>query len=164
MASRARASKRFDAPTFYAGLEPFTPFAEVSDPARYVAAPDDWIVVLADIKGSTQAARAGRYKDVNLVGAACITAALNVTRDLDLPYAFSGDGATVLIPPEVRDVVAVALRRTRRLAANRFGLELRVWPRAGGRSWEAPGARSAGREVTSFSPGNNLAMFAGGGL
>ena len=91
------------AATFYAALEPFTEFADVADPARYVAAPDDWIVVLGDIKGSTEAARAGRYKEVNLVGAACITATLNVTGDLDLPYAFGGDGATVLIPPEVRD-------------------------------------------------------------
>ena len=73
------------AATFYAALEPFTEFAEVADPARYVAAPDDWIVVLGDIKGSTEAARAGRYKEVNLVGAACITATLNVTGDLDLP-------------------------------------------------------------------------------
>ena len=93
-------------PTFYAALEPFTDFAEVADPARYVAAPDDWILVLADIKGSTEAARAGRYKDVNLVGAACITATLNVTKGLDLPYVFGGDGATVLIPPAAREAVA----------------------------------------------------------
>ena len=65
-------------PTFYAAIEPFLDFAEVADPARYRAAPDDWIVVLADIKGSTEAAKAGRYKDVNLIGAACITAILNV--------------------------------------------------------------------------------------
>ena len=58
MAPRERPD-RSDALTFYAGLEPFTEFAEVADPARYVAAPDDWIVVLADIKGSTEAARAG---------------------------------------------------------------------------------------------------------
>jgi hypothetical protein len=98
----------------------------VPDPARYVAAPDDWIVVLADIKGSTEAARAGRYKDVNLVGAACITATLNVTSGLDLPYAFGGDGATALIPPQVRELVTGALRRTRRLARDGFALELRA--------------------------------------
>src|SRR5262245_30322051 len=119
-ASRPRAA------TFYAALEPITEFADVADPARYVAAPDDWLVVLGDIRGSTEAARAGRYKEVNLVGAACITAALNVTGDLDLPFAFGGDGATVLIPPEVREVVAAALRRTRRLAGDGFGLELRL--------------------------------------
>jgi len=162
MAPRERSSNRSEEPTFYAGLEPFTEFAEVADPARYVAAPDDWIVVLADIKGSTEAARVGRYKDVNLLGAACITAALNVTRDLDLPYAFGGDGATVLIPPEVRDVVADALRRTRRLAGAGFGLELRVG------MVPVQELRRLRRAVLvakyQLSPGNYLAMFAGGGL
>jgi hypothetical protein len=112
--------------TFYHALAPFTDFAEVADPARYVAAPDDWILVMADIRGSTEAAQAGRYKDVNLVGAACITATLNVTKGLDLPYVFGGDGATILIPPAAREAVAKALVRTRRLAADGFGLELRV--------------------------------------
>jgi hypothetical protein len=162
MAQRKRASQRSDQPTFYAALEPFTEFTEVADPARYVAAPNDWVVVLADIRGSTQAARAGRYKDVNLVGAACITAALNATPNLDLPYAFGGDGATVLIPPEVRDVVAGALSRTRRLAENGFGLELRVG------LVPVQELRRLGRAVLvakyQLSAGNNLAMFAGGGL
>ena len=150
------------AATFYAALEPFTEFAEVADPARYVAAPDDWIVVLGDIKGSTEAARAGRYKEVNLVGAACITATLNVTGDLDLPYAFGGDGATVLIPPQVRDAVVAALRRTRRLARDGFGLDLRLG------LVPVQELRRRGRPVLvakhQLSPGNCLAMFAGGGL
>ena len=150
------------AATFYAALEPFTEFAEVADPARYVAAPDDWIVVLGDIRGSTEAARAGRYKEVNLVGAACITATLNVVGDLDLPYAFGGDGATVLIPPEVRDAVVTALRRTRRLARDGFGLDLRLG------LVPVQELRRRGRPVLvakhQLSPGNCLAMFAGGGL
>jgi hypothetical protein len=150
------------AATFYAALEPFTDFADVVDPARYVTAPDDWIVVLGDIRGSTEAARAGRYKEVNLVGAACITATLNVTGDLDLPYAFGGDGATVLIPPEVRDAVEAALRRTRRLARDGFGLDLRLG------LVPVRELRRRGRRVLvakhQLSPGNCLAMFAGGGL
>ena len=150
------------AATFYGALEPFTEFAEVADPARYVAAPDDWIVVLGDIKGSTEAARAGRYKEVNLVGAACITATLNVTGDLDLPYAFGGDGATVLIPPQARDAVVAALRRTRRLARDGFGLDLRLG------LVPVQELRRRGRPVLvakhQLSPGNCLAMFAGGGL
>ncbi len=115
-------------------------------------------MVLGDIKGSTEAARAGRYKEVNLVGAACITATLNVTGDLDLPYAFGGDGATVLIPPEVRDGVVAALRRTRRLARDGFALELRVGLVA------IEELRRRGRRVLvakhQLSPGNCLAMFA----
>ena len=149
-------------PTFYAAIEPFLDFAAVADPARYHAAPDDWIVVLADIRGSTEAAKAGRYKDVNLIGAACITATLNVTQGLDLPYVFGGDGATVLVPPDVAGVVADALRRTRRLAAASFGLELRVG------MVPVEELKRRGRRVLvaryQLSPGNHLAMFAGGGI
>ena len=151
-----------DPPTFYAAMEAFADFAAVADPARYRAAPDNWIVLLADIKGSTEAARAGRYKDVNLIGAACITATLNVTRGLDLPYSFGGDGATVLIPPSVRAPVAQALLRTRRLAAASFGLELRV-----GMVPVADLTRRGRRVLVAkyqLSPGNHLAMFAGGGI
>ncbi len=149
-------------PTFYARLAPFTAFAQVADPRHYVAAPDDWLLVLTDVRGSTEAARAGRYKDVNLVGAACITAALNVTRGLDLPYVFGGDGATVLIPPAVRQAVGDALIRTRRLARESFGLELRL-----GMVPLAELTRRGRRVLVAryqLSPGNHLAMFAGGGV
>lgn len=149
-------------PTFYARLAPFTTFAEVADRRHYVAAPDDWLLVLSDVKGSTEAAGAGRYKDVNLVGAACITAALNATPGLDLPYAFGGDGATVLIPPPAHRAVADALLRTRRLARENFGLELRV-----GMVPLAELIRRGRRVLVAryqLSPGNHLAMFAGGGV
>jgi hypothetical protein len=162
MAGQQRSSTWSDDPTFYGALAPFTAFAEVADPRHYVAAPEDWLLVLTDVKGSTEAARAGRYKDVNLVGAACITAALNATRGLDLPYAFGGDGAVVLIPPSARQAVADALIRTRRLAREGFGLELRV-----GMVPVAELTRR-GRCVLvaryQLSPGNHLAMFSGGGV
>ena len=162
MAPSMSAPPHSASPTFYGALRPFAAFAEVADPRHYVAAPDDWILVMADIKGSTEAARGGRYKDVNLVGAACITATLNVTPGLDLPYSFGGDGATLLIPPAVGAVVADALRRTRRLAATSFGLELRV-----GMVPVAELVRRGRRVLVAryqLSPGNHLAMFAGGGV
>ncbi len=149
-------------PTFYAGLEPFSDFAEVAARRHYVAAPDDWLLVLTDVQGSTEAARAGRYKDVNMIGAAGISAALNAAPGLDLPYAFGGDGATVLIPPGSRQAVAAALNRTRRLARASFGLELRV-----GVVPLAELARRGRRVLVAkfqLSPGNHLAMFAGGGV
>lgn len=149
-------------PTFYARLAPFTEFAAAGDAAFYVDAPEDWLLVLADIEGSTEAARAGRYKDVNLIGAACITATLNVTRGLDLPYVFGGDGAVVLVPPERREAVADALRRTRKLAAEGFGLTLRIG------IVPVAEALRRGRRVRvarfELSPNNHLAMFAGGGM
>jgi Protein of unknown function (DUF3095) len=148
--------------SFYERLVPFADFAAVADARHYVEAPDDWLVVVADIKDSTEAARAGRYKDVNLIGAACITAVLNATRGLELPFAFGGDGATILIPSAARAAVAPALLRTRRLAARAFGLELRLG------IVPVEEIRRRGRRVLvaklALSPGNHLAMFAGGGL
>lgn len=150
------------APTFYDRLEPFDDFAEVADEGRYVQAPEDWAVVLTDVRGSTEAARAGRYKDVNLIGAACITAALNATRGFGMPYAFGGDGAVLLVPEERWQAVAAALRRTRRLAMSQFALDLRIGM--------VPMAeiRRRGREVLvakfELSCGNHLAMFTGGGI
>jgi hypothetical protein len=148
--------------SFYERLEPFADFAAVADARHYVDAPDDWLVVVADIKDSTEAARAGRYKDVNLIGAACIIAVLNVTRGLELPFAFGGDGATILIPSAARAAVAPALLRTRRLALRAFGLELRLG------IVPVEEVRRRGRRVLvaklALSPGNHLAMFAGGGL
>ena len=97
-----------------------------------------------------------------MIGAACITATLNATPGLDLPYAFGGDGATVLIPPAARQAVADALIRTRRLAQRSFGLELRV-----GMVPVAELARRGRRVLVAkyqLSPGNHLAMFAGGGV
>jgi len=148
--------------TFYRRLEPFPDFAAVADARHYVEAPDDWLVVVADIKDSTEAARAGRYKDVNLIGAACITAVLNATPGLELPFVFGGDGATLLIPAAARAAVAQTLIRTRRLAARAFGLELRLG------IVPIEELRRRGRRVLvaklALSPGNHLAMFAGGGL
>ena len=95
------------------------------------------------------------------MGAACITAVLNVTRELDLPYAFGGDGATVLIPPG-----CAAWSRMRSAAPGASPARLRA--RAAGRPGAGAGAEAAGRGVLvakyQLSPGNNLAMFAGGGL
>jgi hypothetical protein len=79
-----------------------------------------------------------------------------------VPYVFGGDGATALIPPEVQGAVADALLRTRRLAASGFGLELRVG------MVPVRELRRRGRRVLvakyQLSPGNHLAMFAGGGI
>jgi hypothetical protein len=147
--------------SFYTELESFDDFAAVSDLTHYRPAPDDWLVVIADIKGSTDAITRGRYKDVNMVGAACITAVLNVTRSHEIPYVFGGDGATMMVPPETLPRVRQALLKTRNLAQTGFGLSLRV----GG--VPVSRVRRAGVDVLvakfRLSPGTYLAMFAGGG-
>ncbi len=101
-------------------------FADVTEPRYYADAPDDWHVVLTDVRGSTKAIEAGRYRDVNALGVASIVAIRNATPDLELPYVFGGDGATLLIPDARRAVCEAALRGVRKLAISAFELELRV--------------------------------------
>ncbi len=51
--------------------------------------PDDRCVVVADVRGSTAAIEGGHYRDVNFVGAACITAFMQHF-EAELPYIFGG--------------------------------------------------------------------------
>lgn len=113
-------------PNFYATLPVLTQFIDLANPERYTDAPDDWYVLVSDIAGSTQAIADGNYKDVNLLGACSIIAVLNVTRSLDIPFVFGGDGASLLVPPEYVQSAQTALLGVRHLARTSFNLELRV--------------------------------------
>ena len=79
---------------FYATLPPVERFERLADDHAYAPVPDDWTVVLTDVVGSTEAVRAGRYRDVNYVGAASIAAVLNASGRADLPFVFGGDVAS----------------------------------------------------------------------
>lgn len=120
--TRARGRSRAN---FYTELPTFTDFRKVTQWDAFAAVPHDWYVVICDVKGSTQAIDRGRYKDVNTVGAASISCALEVLKE-DIPYIFGGDGATLLVPPWAIDEVLDALLKLERLSALQFGLELRV--------------------------------------
>src|SRR5690606_31797853 len=132
------------------------------DPAVYRPVPDDWWLMVADIVRSTDAIAAGRYKDVNMVGAAVIAALLAVDQSVELPFVFAGDGATVAVPPELKDAASVALAGVRDMAQEAAGLTLRV------AAIPVSELRADGVDVRlaklELSPGNHLAMFAGGGL
>ena len=112
--------------TFFADLPERERFADLADPSVYAPVPDDWTVVLTDVRGSTAAVRAGRYRDVNYVGAASIAAVLNAVGRLDVPFVFGGDGATLVLPPEPLDAALRALVTLQGHARDRLGLELRI--------------------------------------
>jgi hypothetical protein len=61
---------------FYLELLSFQQFEEFTHEENYYSLPDDWFVIVADIKKSTQAIRYGYYKEVNLIGAASIIQAM----------------------------------------------------------------------------------------
>ena len=111
---------------FYANLPLLENFIDITDSRNFKSVPRDWYVVISDIIGSTQAIESGRYKEVNLLGACSIVAVLNIGGNLDIPFVFGGDGATLLIPPSLFAPAREALLATSQLAREEFGMELRV--------------------------------------
>ncbi len=151
-----------DSAAFYAQLPAFTTLDGITDERHYHDAPPDWLIFVTDVRGSTAAVAAGRYKEVNTIGAATIVAASNACAGLEFPFVFGGDGATLLVPPSARDAVSQALLYLARQSERDFGLRLRVGC--------VPVAEVLARGKTvsvarrELSPGNCIAMFAGGGL
>ncbi len=147
---------------FYADLAPFDRFTDLADVSAYAALPDDWLVLCADVRGSTQAIEEGRYKDVNLIGAACITAVLNVSGDIEVPFVFGGDGAVIIVPPSLQKPAEVELVALRQMASSKFNLDLRVGV------VPVLDLRAHNMDVAvrkyQLSAGNFLAMFTGGGI
>lgn len=102
-----------------------TRFEDVLAPSFYTSVPSDHWVVLTDLRGSTAAIQAGRYKDVNTVGAATIIACLNACNRDPLPFVFGGDGAALVIPPQHLEATRKALQGCKKMAREAFGFELR---------------------------------------
>ncbi|MGQ4647935.1 DUF3095 family protein [Lyngbya aestuarii] len=111
---------------FYADLPILDNFLDVTDPTNFHAVPSDWYIVITDIIGSTKAIESGLYKDVNLLGACSIAAVLNIAGNLEIPFVFGGDGASILIPPSLFAKTRQALLGTSQRARKEFNLDLRV--------------------------------------
>jgi Protein of unknown function (DUF3095) len=137
-------------------------FADALDLSNYARVPDDWLIAVGDVVQSTPAIAAGRYKDVNLAGAATIVAVLNACHGRDLPFAFGGDGGVVLVPAELADAARTALQGVQKIGRNALSLDMRC------ALVPVSVVRSAGRDVLlthqSLGPGRKLAMIAGGGI
>ncbi len=147
---------------FYADLVPVQQYRRLSDAKAYRRAPGDWRVVVCDIEGSTKAVAAGRYKDVNMLGSACITAALNVCGDIAIAYEFGGDGATLLVPERLIGKLSGALCALQQYSVAIYGMKLRVG------AVPLADIRARGADVRlaryQLSKGNFQAMFSGGGV
>lgn len=90
--------------------------------------PDNWHVLITDVKNSTKAAMEGRHQTVNLVATGSIVAALNIAlrENIHIPFFFGGDGATFIIPPSLLSPVLTALHQHRENTRINFELDLRV--------------------------------------
>jgi len=60
-----------------------------------------------------------------MAGAVTIASILNIDKTLDLPFIFGGDGATLLVPPEILNYVKTELLGSKEVAS-RLDLELRA--------------------------------------
>jgi len=147
---------------FYSELPSFTDFSAVGVLDEYRPVPDDWFVLAADIVRSTDAVAAGRYKDVNMLGAAVIAAVLNQVGRDRVPFVFGGDGAMLIVPAQDIEAAREALAGVVDLARQIMELELRA------AAIPVAVLRERGGDVRlrkyQLSPGNHLAMILGDGL
>jgi hypothetical protein len=147
---------------FYARLPAFASFRDVLDPARYEPLPADWLIALTDVRGSTDAIAAGRYKAVNTAGAAAIAAVGNALAQRPFPFIFGGDGASLAVAGRDEDRVRGALAATSAWVRDDLDFTLRaaIVPLAAVR------AEGLDVAVARYAPSRNVsyAMFAGGGL
>ena len=111
--------------SFYDSIEPVDAFEQLAIGSSYVALPEDWVIVAADVRNSPAAIEGGRYKHVNTVGVSVIAAMRNVVRPVDVPYVFGGDGAVVCAPARFAAECRSALAATIAMARASFDLTLR---------------------------------------
>jgi hypothetical protein len=147
---------------FYAALPVCPSFAEVTMPAVYTALPEDWVIIIGDVEGSTAAIERGQYKDVNLVGSSLLVATFNALGHANLPFVFGGDGATLALPKSELERARPAFLATRRMARDGFDLGLRIGV------VPMRDIRAAGHDArvarVRLSEKFSLAAFWGGGL
>ncbi len=90
--------------------------------------PDNWHVLITDVKKSTIAVANGLHETVNLVATGSIVAVLNIAykENLTVPFFFGGDGATFIVPPSILHAVTKALLLHQQSTEQNFNIMLRV--------------------------------------
>ena len=146
----------------YNHLQSFTDFNQLVDSDHYELVPEDWVVFVTDVVGSTQAIQQGRYKEVNTMGAATIASVQNTLKGFNFPFVFGGDGASLIVPQKYSAQVANELISLKATAQKEFDLELRV------ASMKVQEVHELGSviEVAKFElvHEQSIAVFRGGGL
>lgn len=102
--------------------------ALLAQPEVFQQIPGDWHVIVTDIKNSTATVKDGGSEIINLAATGSIIAALNIAalEKIDLPFFFGGDGATLLVPPDVLTGIMAALKQHQTNIKAEFNLDLRV--------------------------------------
>ena len=90
--------------------------------------PDNWYVVITDVKKSTIAIEQGQHETVNLLATGSIVAVLNIAykTNLSIPFFFGGDGASFIIPSSILTATLQALQVHQENTKKSYELVLRV--------------------------------------
>ncbi len=111
---------------FYKNLKSITDFSKIMIDENYSRIPSDWLVLVCDIKNSTKAIENGKYKQVNFIAALSIIGVLNIDKELDFPYIFGGDGASLVIPSSIVEKSKKVLIQASEKSKKIFDLDLRI--------------------------------------
>ncbi len=111
---------------FYHDLPVCKSFNVISEEENFVPVPRGWSIIISDVVDSTGAIDRGLYKEVNILGASTLIAVLNITSELEIPFVFGGDGATLLVPDLLMSRVMPVLQSTQNMATEAFDLQLRI--------------------------------------
>src|SRR5271155_3895846 len=111
---------------FYASLPVTEDFVRATAAAAYRPLPADWRIGFADVKGSTAAAAAGRYKTINMIGAGVVAAVANALGRKPFPFVFGGDGASFAVAPQDSSAAEQSLQALATFAREEFDFELRI--------------------------------------
>ncbi|GAB5377189.1 MAG: DUF3095 domain-containing protein [Acuticoccus sp.] len=145
-----------------AGLKTVSRFEDILDAAAFRSLPADWVIGVADVVDSTGAIGEGRYKAVNIAGAAPISAMMNALDTRRFAFLFGGDGCAFVLPPADAALVRRILAETAAWVRDDLNLTLRV------AVVPVREAHAAGHDVRAalFAPSAHVAyaMFDGGGV
>ena len=121
---------RFDSDQFYSDLTSYKMplWKLMANEQSFSSVPENWHVIITDIKNSTQAVASGRHEDVNRIATGSIVTVLNITfeSNITVPFFFGGDGATFIVPAALIGQLMEALNLYRANILTNFNLELRT--------------------------------------
>jgi len=150
------------AETAFLEVAAFDAFEKVTERDVFQPVDETWTIGLSDVVGSTKAIADGRYKAVNMAGAAVISAVMNALGGRTFPFVFGGDGASFLVDPGDVAPARDAMAATARWVEDELQLALRV------ALIPVSAVREAGFELllARYQPCKavSYAMFSGGGL
>ena len=100
----------------------------IAEKSLFVNVPEDWHILAADIKNSSQAIQEGRHHEVNLIATGSVIAILNLAAKakITVPFFFGGDGAVILVPEKLLESGISALNKHRANTDKNFGLNLKI--------------------------------------